>query len=431
MTTAFGLGIGIRKVAARLAPDSTHDGELLSRFLTSRDEAAFAALVRRHGRMVLGTCRRVLGNAADADDAFQAAFVVLVRKAHTLTDRVCVGNFLYGIAFHTALKAKSMAVKRRAKEAKVQSPISAPADRELTELFDEELAKLGEKYRGPVVLCDLEGVGRKDAAIRLGIPEGTISSRLATAHRMLEKRLRLRGFAAVGLTAVLGNGALAVSESLADAAVQAAVAGPSPAVTQLATEVTKMFLLNKILVGTAILAGVVLMLGVGVGAAQPGHTADARVSIRAPIPKKVDDKKLLLGKWVTKSVTFDPPMPVPQNATHYPAHHELTFTDTDLNWVSFDSSPPQPNVVQARSEQTKPYTLNQTGKPKELMSGDNDCIYELDGDTLKVAMNALCPGRPKAFNAKDSPPGPNGHVWVIELVREKEKPKGEVEPKKE
>ena len=328
MTTA--MGIGIRKVAARLAPDPAHDGELLSRFLTSRDEAAFAALVRRHGRMVFGTCRRVLGNAPDADDAFQAAFVVLVRKAHTLTDRACVGNFLYGIAFHTALKAKAMATKRRAKEAKVQPPISAPADRELTELFDEELAKLVEKYRGPVVLCDLDGVGRRDAAIRLGIPEGTISSRLATAHRMLEKRLRQRGFAAVGLTAILGNEALAVSDSLSDAAVQAVVAGPSPAVTQLVTEVTKMFLLNKILVGMAVLTGVVLILGAGVGVAQPGHAPDERMNIRAPIPKKVDDKKLLLGKWVTKLVIFDPPWVVPQGATNHPAHHELTFTETDL-----------------------------------------------------------------------------------------------------
>src|SRR5262245_6465583 len=108
---------GIRRVAARLAPDTATDGELLGRFLNERDEAAFAALVRRHAAMVLGTCRRVLGNAPDADDASQAAFVVLVRKAHSLTSRVCVGAYLHGIAFNTARKARAMALNRRAKEA--------------------------------------------------------------------------------------------------------------------------------------------------------------------------------------------------------------------------------------------------------------------------------------------------------------------------
>src|SRR5215470_1790763 len=113
---------GLRRVAASLNPDTSPDGELLARFLEHRDEAAFAALVRRHSAMVLGTCRRVLGNTADADDAFQAAFVVLVRKAHGLTDRATVGNFLYGIAFRTALKAKTMVARRRSHEARANPP---------------------------------------------------------------------------------------------------------------------------------------------------------------------------------------------------------------------------------------------------------------------------------------------------------------------
>src|SRR5262245_784015 len=113
---------GLRRVAARLNPDTAPDGELLARFLEHHDEAAFAVLVRRHASMVLGTCRRVLGNATDAEDAFQAAFVVLVRKAHGLTGRANVGNYLYGIAFHTALKAKAMAAKRRTREAQAKPP---------------------------------------------------------------------------------------------------------------------------------------------------------------------------------------------------------------------------------------------------------------------------------------------------------------------
>ena len=113
---------GIRRVAAQLAPEVAPDGELLARYLTDRDEAAFSQLVQRHANMVYGTCRRILGNAADADDAFQAVFVVLMRRASSFADRACVGNFLYGVAYHSALKAKAMAAKRRLRESEAESP---------------------------------------------------------------------------------------------------------------------------------------------------------------------------------------------------------------------------------------------------------------------------------------------------------------------
>lgn len=429
MTTA--LGTGLRRAAARLAPDPdpTPDGDLLARFLATRDEQAFALLVRRHGPMVLGTCRRVLGNADDADDAFQAAFVVLVRKAGSLTDRTCVGNFLYGVAFHTALKARAMATKRRVKEAKATRP-DQPDSGELSRAMDEELAKLPDKYREPVVLCELEGVSRKDAAARLGIPEGTISSRLATAHRMLAKRLTAKGFAAAGVTAVLTNQAFAVPDKLAEAALRAAVDGPPAAVTQLASEVSKMLLWNKLKAG-AVVAGVLLACGLGFGLTANALAAD-EPKVKAPVPtnpddtgkpadKKPDDAKLLQGKWVTKGVTWDPPHRVGPNEVFHPANVELTFDGTDLTWVSFTLDDPK-----NRSTQTKPFTLDQTAKPKELTSGDMDCIYELDGDKLKVAMYFLTSGRPKGFNAKDSPPG-KGHVILIELARVKDEKKDEAD----
>jgi DNA-directed RNA polymerase specialized sigma24 family protein len=139
---------GLRCVIDRFNPVTAPDGELLARFIEHRDEAAFAVLVRRYGGMVFGTCRRVLGNAADAEDAFQATFVVLVRKAHGLAHRACVGNYLYGIAFHTARKAKSMAAKRRTREARTPTPVTAapePDHSELLAALDEELARLPEK----------------------------------------------------------------------------------------------------------------------------------------------------------------------------------------------------------------------------------------------------------------------------------------------
>lgn len=285
---------------ARQTADPTPDGELLSRFLTSRDEAAFAELVRRHGRVVLAACRRVLGHAADADDAFQAAFVVLVRKAHALTSRPCVGSFLYATAVLTARKARTMATRRRANEAKAVRPEAAGppgTDEELTRVLDDVLAGLPAKYREPVVLCELEGVSRREAAARLGIPEGTISSRLATAHRMLAKRLAARGFAAVAVAAVLGERASAVPRALADASVRAAADIPPAAVTQLVSEVTKMLLWEKLRSGVTALAGVVLLLGVGLmPTGGPGATA-------APVPKAKDDGLIWTLNTKTNALT--------------------------------------------------------------------------------------------------------------------------------
>ncbi|MCI0701421.1 MAG: sigma-70 family RNA polymerase sigma factor [Planctomycetia bacterium] len=258
---------GLRRVAKRLSPDPAPDGELLHRFLTDRDEDAFATVVRRHGPMVLGTCRRVLGNATDADDAFQATFVVLVRKAHSLADRATIGNFLYGVAYHTALKAKAMAAKRRTKESHAKTPEPAEDQSELLSALDEELARLPEKYREPVVLCELEGRSRREAAESLDIPEGTISSRLSTAHRMLEKRLKSRGFGAVCVSTILAGQAFAVTDSLANAAVRSASIGPSEGVSNLVSEVSKMLLLHKIGIGATAL--VVAAVGVGIAFALP------------------------------------------------------------------------------------------------------------------------------------------------------------------
>lgn len=259
-------------------------------------------MVRRHAGMVSGTCRRVLGNVADADDAFQATFVVLVRKAHSLTERPCVGNFLYGVAFHTALKVRAMAVKRRLKEARAKGSEPSPDQSELLMALDEELAHLPDKYREPVVLCELEGRSRRDAAETLGIPEGTISSRLATAHRMLEKRLRSRGFAAVCIAAVLVGQVSTATDTLAAAGVKAAFS-PTQNVSQLATEVTKMLLLHKLGIGTAVLAALL----VGIATALPANTIDEK-------PKMATESKVILAQTPTAqiaTVMFAAPAPKP------------------------------------------------------------------------------------------------------------------------
>src|SRR5262249_55553423 len=159
-----------------------------------RDEATLATLVRRHGPMVWGVCRRVLHNYHDAEDAFQATFLVLVRKAASIASPGLLANWLYGVAHQTALKARATAAKRRARERQVtEMPEPALSERplwdDLQPLLEKELSRLPDKYRVAIVLCDLEGKTRKEASRQLGVPEGTLAARLARGRGMLAKRL--------------------------------------------------------------------------------------------------------------------------------------------------------------------------------------------------------------------------------------------------
>jgi len=178
------------------------DGQLLERFIATRDNAALAVLVRRHAPMVWGVCRRLLHRHQDAEDAFQATFLVLVRKAASVMPREMVVNWLHGVAYQTARKLRATTAKTMAREkqqpiileAEAEATASQPYD-DLLPLLDQELARLPDKYRVPVLLCDLEGKSRKEAARQLGLPEGTVASRLSRARTMLAKRLTRHGAA--------------------------------------------------------------------------------------------------------------------------------------------------------------------------------------------------------------------------------------------
>jgi RNA polymerase sigma factor (sigma-70 family) len=212
--------------AARLPNEAgPTDGQLLGWFIERRDPAAFETLVRRHGPMVLGVCRRVLGDVHNAEDAFQASFLVLVQKANTVVPREAVANWLYGVAHRTALGARAKAIRRQARERQVKDmphPLTKAeaAWEELKPVLDEELGRLPDKYRLPVILCHLESRSRKEVARQLKLPEGTLSSRLATARKLLARRLTRRGL-------VFSAGALstALSERTATAAVPASLLG--------------------------------------------------------------------------------------------------------------------------------------------------------------------------------------------------------------
>jgi RNA polymerase sigma-70 factor (ECF subfamily) len=174
------------------------DGELLERFIEQHDESAFAALVRRHGPMVLGVCRRVLNDWQRAEDAFQVTFLVLARKAESLTRPELLANWLHGVAYRIALKARSHAARQRAHErhaAEMLPTESQPTEsaRELREVLDQELDHLPEKYRAPLVLCYLEGKTNEEAARLLNCPIGSMSNRLARGRGLLRSRLTRHG----------------------------------------------------------------------------------------------------------------------------------------------------------------------------------------------------------------------------------------------
>jgi RNA polymerase sigma factor (sigma-70 family) len=262
------------------APSEAPDVQLLERFAAHRDEAAFEALVRRFGPMVLGVCRRVLDDSDLAEDAFQATFLALALHAQAIRRRERLGSWLYGVAYRTAVKARAQAARRRARERQVRPP--QPADpleeamrRDLRSALDEEVSRLPAKYRGPFVLCYLEGLTNEEAARTLGCPPGTVYTRLARARALLRGRLVRRGvtLSAVALGTVVSEEATAgVSAALvgstlraaaAVAAGKAALGGQvSARALALAEEVVRAMYLSRIK-NSAVLLLAIVVLGTG------------------------------------------------------------------------------------------------------------------------------------------------------------------------
>src|SRR5262245_57134076 len=221
------LGQLVRSTApADASTDS--DRVLLRRFVDAGDEAAFAALVARHSRMVLGACRRLLNTVQDAEDACQATFLILARKAKGVRWRASIANWLYTTARRVAARARRTAGRRVKREGKAAVPEAvAPLDdmtgRELLVVLDEELERLPAIYREPLVLHYLEGLSREGTATRLGVPASTVKIRLERGRKRLEAALQLRGVSpGIGLLALaVASGAVA-SSRLAERTVDAA-----------------------------------------------------------------------------------------------------------------------------------------------------------------------------------------------------------------
>jgi RNA polymerase sigma factor (sigma-70 family) len=302
----------LRKVTRPTATGDIPDAELLSQFVRHGDEAAFAALVRRHGSMVLAVCRRVLRDGHAAEDAFQATFLVLARKAGSLARPELLGSWLHGVAQRTAAKAKTETARRRAHEQQaVRAPEIDPDDacdwQDVRGVLDEEVNRLPERYRVPVVLCYLQGQTNAEAARRLGCSRGTIATLLARARDKLRRRLTQRG---VGLSVGVSLAALtepvrssAVSLALEHVTVKAAIllaAGQMQAAGALAAQavalakgVGKGMLMEKLKIPVAILMMTALAgVGVGVSAyrarAQQPQLKEADSEAKAQPPVKAE-----------------------------------------------------------------------------------------------------------------------------------------------
>jgi RNA polymerase sigma factor (sigma-70 family) len=270
-----------------IADEEQTDAELLGRFVDRRDEAAFAVLVRRHGAMIYGVCRRLLSEH-DAEDAFQATFLVLAQKARTAAPRE-VANWLYGVARRAALLSRRSIQRRRERtgdmpECPAPEPMSA-----LRTALDEELSRLPDIYRLVLVLCDLEGRTRREAAAILGCPEGTVAERLVRAREMLAKRMA-RHAPVVSLAAVLaGTASARVPEILTP------TAAIPPGVAALTREVLGAMTRGKLMkaVVAVLLLGCVGFGMVLAGQDKPAPSKDAPVlpgSNEAPVNQpKADD----------------------------------------------------------------------------------------------------------------------------------------------
>jgi RNA polymerase sigma-70 factor (ECF subfamily) len=382
------------------------DGQLLECFLERQDEAAFEALVRLHGPMVLGICRRLLENQNDAEDAFQATFLVLVRKAASVAPREMVGNWLYGVAYRTALKARAATAKRRKNERQVTEMPEREAVqeddvwRDLQPLLDRELNRLPDKYRVPIVLCDLEGKTHKEAAGQLGWPEGTLSVRLMRARTTLARRLARHGLKlSVGTLAIelSHHGASAcvptsvvfstVKAATSFAAGHAAAAGVIlPNVAALTEGVLKSMLLTKLKIAAGVLLVVAATVGMGAAALIHAQKED-------PATKELER---LQGTWVAVSAERQG-KEVPEEKVKE-AKITLVISMDKFTLKTARGTGELKGTLKIDPTR-QPKTMDWSAlRPEDKNAVNAKGIYQLDGDTLRFCYGGQ--DRPSKFKTK-------------------------------
>jgi RNA polymerase sigma factor (sigma-70 family) len=375
----------MQDVAGSSSQSEPTDERLLRDYVASQDAGAFAAIVRRHGGLVSGVCRRVLGREQDVEDAFQATFLVLVCKAPSLSRPNLLGNWLYGVAYRIASKIRSANMRRRTREAPmVDLPaLDANADaswRDLRPVLDDELGRLPERYRRPVVLFYLDGKSAEEVAAALGRRRGTVLSQLARARERLRKRLSRRNLAlSVGVLASLlertASSDAAVPDRLLELGMQTLPAGGAGASAQarlLARQILKEMLRRGIwtigsLLLAALLAPVAGYLSYGVLHAPP--VADVQDEAKS-------DLAGLQGDWQVVAVEQDG-RPLPKD--QFP----ITGLRIRDGTIVHEGGPHHLLKVRFRlypEQQPKAMDMESEGYHGEVYSA----IYVLEGDALTI-----------------------------------------------
>ncbi len=353
----------IRRIASLRTAGGFSDRQLLELFVSRRDEDAFAALVRRHGAMVMGVCRRVLNDFHGAEDAFQATFLVLAQRAGSIRNPELLPNWLYGVAYRTARRANASEAKRREREMLCQTEASvAPAEdliwRDLRPILDKEIYRLPLKYCAPVVLCYFEGKTKEEAAKLLGWPVGTVSSRLARAREKLRSRLARRGLApSAGLLALAltqTHASAGISPSLVTATAQGAAlwTGPHAAtagtcsmkVFSLTQGILRAMLLSKIKVAAAfILAAGIVATGTGVIAyrAQTSAFANDDRSTQEDLKKEIERLKQQLDRASQEIARLSNEV----NMVRIPAQREGVISFIGMEVKEGEKVPPERTVT--------------------------------------------------------------------------------------
>jgi RNA polymerase sigma factor (sigma-70 family) len=439
------------RAALRSDLDALPDAELLDRFARYADHPAFESLLRRHGPMVHGVCRRLAG--ADADDAFQATFLVFLRKARSIRRGERLGPWLYGVAYRVALKARARAARLAAYRTEAIDMIPDPAPPadlpDWLPILDAELAALPAKYRDALVLCELQGASRAEAARTLGLREGTLSSRLSRGRELLRRRLLKHGtlLPAAGLAALLGTGgdgratapaALAANTSeLAKVATGAAAGAVPVGAARLTDEVLKgMFLTKLRLAGAAVT--LVALATVGLSAAaipaeKPGQPPEEKGAAKGAVPAtppkgrpaavapKLPDREAVQGLWVLDKLDYDPGMAGPgekekiANQVKAMIGNMQFLVAGDIWWALHLITGGHADVAPMK------VTLDPSKNPKwidlwNLGTGDlTRGIYELTGDRLRICT------RDEGGAARPAEFAPSGDVllMVMEFRRDK------------
>lgn len=329
--------------------------QLLDRFLAHDDADAFEAIVARHGPMVLGVCRRWLDDPNDADDAFQATFLVLVRRAHSLRQRELLANWLHGVALRVARRARRRALDRRTRESSIAASRDRTADPgDFGIELQDELAGLPRDYRLPLILCYLEGRTHEEAAQALGWPIGTVKGRLARARSLLRDRLVRRGLAPASCLVVtsLERTPQAVPSPLLAATVRAAVSGTaagaavtSATVTNLVRETLQAMWISKILaIGSAGALAVAITAGGAVLAHQqagpPGAGDDPTASRAAQGSTSRPTPRPSVESTLPSQSIAQAPKPSPSTAPSPPGESATTPPTTVLVGPFADRSLP-------------------------------------------------------------------------------------------